>query len=274
MSRILSEFEDVIGISKGDKLQRHHEDNVTFQNNFNSDVNKVYNGFSHNPFEMKSLTRITNTEVSFDDNVFNNLSNVETTDKNQLVKFIKDRLIYEKVSIDTKITKNHFTLLGDANIKQKRYAADHRLTSTFLTKLRAAVTYRRDLAKMSFQGEIFGTAQSLCVDDKSLYHVTKADILKRFEKAAPPVPSNNAAIVIELSAVIRFLCNIKVDTFDTFAKAVYTHIKDMSVNYQRIDVICDQYFKNSLKNLSRSERGCGSSIIFDGQTLFITTLEN
>ena len=120
----MSEFEDVIDISKGDKLQWHHEDNVTFQNNFNLDVNKVYYGFSHNPFEMKSLTRITNTEVSFDDNVFNNLSNVETTGKNQWVKFIQDRLIYEKVSIDTKITKNHFTLLGDANIKQKHYAAD------------------------------------------------------------------------------------------------------------------------------------------------------
>ena len=114
---------------------------------------------------------------------------------------------------------------------------------------------------MLFHSEIFGKAQSLCVDDKSLYHGTKADILKHFEKAAPPVPSNNAA-------VIRFPCNIKVDTFDTFAKAIYTHIKDMSVNYQRIDVICDQYFKNSLKNLTRSERGCGSSIIFDGQTPF------
>ena len=61
---------------------------------------------------------------------------------------------YQSIQKSQKIT----SLLGDANIKQKRYAADHRLTSTFLTKLRAAVTYRRDLAKMLFQSEIFGTA--------------------------------------------------------------------------------------------------------------------
>ena len=35
LSRILSEFEEGINISKGHKIQRHHEDNVTFQNVFN-----------------------------------------------------------------------------------------------------------------------------------------------------------------------------------------------------------------------------------------------
>ena len=53
---------------------------------------------------------------------------------------------------------------------------------------------------MLFQSEVFSTAQSLSVDEKSLYHGTKADLLKRFEKVAPPVSSSNATIIIELSA--------------------------------------------------------------------------
>ena len=73
------------------KIHRHHDDNVTFQNNFNSDISKVYKGFSCNPFEMKTLTCISNTGVSFDDNIFYNLSILETTGRNQLNKFIQPR---------------------------------------------------------------------------------------------------------------------------------------------------------------------------------------
>ena len=197
LSRILCEFEEGIDVPKGEKIHRHHGDNVTFQNNFNSDISKVYKGFSCNPFEMKTLTCISNTEVSFDDKIFYNLSILETTGRNQLNKFIQERLVYGKVSIDTKITKNHFSLVGDVNSKRKRYSADYRLNSTFLTK-----EHRRDHVRMLFQSEIFSTAQSLSVDEKSLYHGTKADLLKRFEKVAPPVLSSNVAIIIELRAII------------------------------------------------------------------------
>ena len=69
LSRILCEFEEDIDVPKGQKIHRHHGDNVTFQNNFNSDSSKVYKGFSCNPFEMKTLTSISNTGVSFYDNI-------------------------------------------------------------------------------------------------------------------------------------------------------------------------------------------------------------
>ena len=55
---------------------------------------------------------------------------------------------------------------------------------------------------------------------------------------------------------------------NAFAIAIYTHINNISADYQRIDVVCDRYFENSLKNQTRSERGCGSSINIDVQTPF------
>ena len=79
LPRILCEFEEGIDVPKGEKIRRHHGDNMTFQNNFNSDIRQVYKGFSCNPFEMKTLTCISNTDVSFDDNIFYNLSILETT---------------------------------------------------------------------------------------------------------------------------------------------------------------------------------------------------
>ena len=124
----------------------------------------------------------------------------------------------------TQKSRKTSSLLEDVNSKQKRYSAAYHVNSTSLTKLRAAVTHRRDHARMLFQSEIFSTVQSLSVDEKSLYHGTKTDLLKGFEKVAPPVLSSNAAIIIELSAIIRFLSNIKVDTFNAFAIAIYTNI--------------------------------------------------
>ena len=38
--------------------------------------------------------------------------------------------------------------------------------------------------------------------------------------------------------------------------------------YDRVDIICDRYFDNSLKNQTRIERGQGSVLIYDEHTKF------
>ena len=122
--------------------------------------------------------------------------------------------------------------------------------------------------KLLFQNEIFGTAQSLSLDENSLYHGAKSELLKRFDKVNQPHINPFSAIVIEFSAIIRFHCNIKVNTFNDFAKSIYAYVMELSANFHRIDVICDQYFEKSLKNQTRSERGLGSNVNFDDLTSF------
>ena len=43
---------------------------------------------------------------------------------------------------------------------------------------------------------------------------------------------------------------------------------ELGAGHKRIDVVCDRYFENSLKEQTRSGRGVGTKIVFNGDTLF------
>ena len=227
IDRLLTDFEDNINITNKEGISKHHEDNETFQSNFYSDVENVYNGFTCNPFELSELTMVSRTEIKFAENIFHNLSKLENSGKQQLNMFIQDRLIYGKVSIDSRIIKNHFQLLGDIDSKKKSHVDQH-LNQAFVTKLRAAIAYRRAQAEMLFKSEIFGISQCLSTDAKSLYHGNKADILKRFEMVNRPVLTSPSAIIIELSAVVRFNAKVNVRSFNEFAIHLYNYIMELA----------------------------------------------
>ena len=77
-------------------------------------------------------------------------------------EFIETRLIQRITPINSKITLNHFILPGSEKNKIKKGdVADKRLTSAFYTQLRAAITHRRDKAKLLFASAIYGYSQSL-----------------------------------------------------------------------------------------------------------------
>ena len=243
---LLTDFEDNNNITNKEGISKHHEDNETFQSNFYSDVENVYNGFTCNPFELSELTMISHTEIKFAENIFHNLSRLENSGKQQLNMLIQDRLIYGKVSIDSRIIKNHFQLLGD-NDSEKKSHVDQRLNQAFVTKLRASIIYRRAEAEMLFI--------SLSTDAKSLYHGNKADILKRFEMVNRPVLTSPSAIIIELSAVVRFNAKANVRSFNEFAIHLYNYIMELAKDCHRIDIICNRYFKSSLRSQTRTDRG-------------------
>ena len=51
-----------------------------------------------------------------------------------------------------------------------------------------------------------------------------------------------------------------------FGQRLFIDIQKLSSGYSRVDVICDRYFGDSLKNLTRIGRGDGPSILFDDST--------
>ena len=266
LSRLLPKFEESNEIDREEKTQKHHEDNLGFQNDFFDDVDKVIKNFVCNPFESQSLTVVNKTGVVFDDNIFLNISKLGSIGSSQLHEFIQQRLILSKIFIKEKIPKNHFILLGDETNKKRCSPVDPRLNLTFFTKLRSAIMYRRNLAKRLFSEELFGTAQCLSVDKKTLYHGNKADILRKFKKVPFPEIYPSSALIVELSAILRF--EFKAATFDEFSEKVYEYIIEVGKHYDRIDVICDRYFELSLKTDIRSNRGCGGEINFNDQTKF------
>ena len=75
---------------------------------------------------------------------------------------------------------------------------DPTLTQAILIKLIAARVARQKHAEKFFQSEIFGIAQSISTDSRSLYHRSKSDILKRLEKETQlKIYGNNSALVLD-----------------------------------------------------------------------------
>ena len=75
ISRIITEFESdmTYNIANGGQ-EKHHEDNQAFQNRFTSDVKILQQTIIHNPFELDKLTKINYIDVTFDDQVFQDLA--------------------------------------------------------------------------------------------------------------------------------------------------------------------------------------------------------
>ena len=136
-----------------------------------------------------------------------------------------------------------------------------------MNKLRSAAAYRpTQISKLS-EGESFGVAHSLAADNTSLYHGTKSEIKKRFQSCPLPViDAQSNAIIIELSPIIFRHAEKTISTFNDFAVLIYYKILDIGLNFQRIDIVCDRYFQDSVKEQTRSLRGVGTTLEFDDDT--------
>ena len=159
-----------------------------------------------------------------------------------------DRLIYSKAPVSDTIKKNNFCLTGNAEITS--LPKDPTPTQAMVTKLRAACVVRQKHAEIFFKSEIFDIAQSISTDNRSLYHGSKSDILKRLEKETQPeIHGNNSTLVVDLSVIVKITGQQTFRTFKEFATNVYKHVMSSGVEFtaKRIDIVADQYFENSLK---------------------------
>ena len=128
---------------------------------------------------------------------------------------------------------------------------DPMVTQAMVTKLRAACVAQQEHAEIFFESEIFDIAQSISTDNRSLYHGSKSDILKRLEKETQPkIHGNNSTLVVDLSVIVKITGQQTFRTFKEFATNVYKHIMSSGVEFtaKRIDIVADQYFENSLKS--------------------------
>ena len=92
-----------------------------------------------------------------------------------------------------------------------------------------------------------------------LYYGNKADILKRYATVARPLLEyNHSCMILELSALVKSHARISANTFNDYASFMLNKILKLAGELDRIDVITDRYFKNSLKSDVRKKRGKGS----------------
>ena len=275
LAMIIQEFEDGLYNSDEDEeghsniTKKHHENTPSFQKRFFEDVTKLYNNLTCNPFELCELTRIDDTSVIFDPVITGDIKLLAEKGEQQFETFWNDRLIYAKVAISDTVKKNKLHMMSDAAATSQ--PKDPTLTQAMVTKLRAACAVRQHHATIFFQSEIFGIAQSISTDSRSLYHGNKSDILKRFEKETQlPIHERNAALIIDLSVIVQIMAQQKCTTFKEFSRKIYRYIMNLATEskVERIDIVADRYFEDSLKGATRRERGSGCRFMFDDDTKF------
>ena len=203
---------------------------------------------------MDSLSALNNS-IPFQQSVSDQLKQVLPTGEKQVKEFINDRLLMEKLPITEKICKNNFSLL---KIESSKNNNPIKLGVPFMNKLRSAVEHRPNKADEFFSGELYGVPQSLSIDGTDqMYHGIKSSIQDRLPSCQQPIMSSSSkkAIILEASPILRKLANVAVENFHEFAVVFYNYAIRRAECFNRLNVVFDRYFSNSLKSQTREGRG-------------------
>ncbi len=89
---------------------------------------------------------------------------------------------------------------------------------------------------------------------------TKAHLLTCLENCVQSVPSQTHAdvCILDGAVVVNFLKPLAIKTFEEYATIFFIpYLEERLENANRVDMVWDQYFHNSLKSQTRKKRGKG-----------------
>lgn len=75
--------------------------------------------------------------------------------------------------------------------------------------------------------------------------------------------SCNFVVIINLFSVIFRLAESKISSIHEFLVIIYDHIMGLGRYHKHINIVCDRYFKDTLKDQTWIGRGIGTQIDFD-----------
>ena len=133
-----------------------HEDRKAYRKRFSSDVRTLCKSMSINPFTQDKLVTLNCSEV-IPDVAFTTLKKMKDIGEKQLVDFIKDRLIYSKVSVCETVPKNEFCIWHAPKLDSEKPFTP---SNSEITKMRSACELRSDLATTIFNQKILNVPQS------------------------------------------------------------------------------------------------------------------
>ena len=111
--RIINEFEESMKLETLEEddsnLHLYYEDSATYRKKFSSDVKSLCKSMTINAFSQTKLMTINDSHV-VRDVALNTLKKMEEFREKQLIDFLSDRLIYQKVPICDTIPKNDFSI--------------------------------------------------------------------------------------------------------------------------------------------------------------------
>ena len=201
-----------------------------------------------NPFSQTKLMTTNNSHV-IPEVAFNTLKKKEEVAEKQFIDFLNDRLIYQKVFICENIPKNNFCIWYTPEIDTEKPFTP---SNSEITKMRNACEHRPEIAKIVLGNEILNVPQTLVKSYNTMHHGSKSELTKQFSKySINEIPKNaeKSAVIIEMSPLIHAKCSQKasMNCFSDLAIVLYYKIMILGFDYNRIDIVFDRYFGDSLE---------------------------
>ena len=93
------------------EAQRHHEDSVTFQKRFTTDVNRLEKAVISNTLMLEKFTVLNNHDkAKFNDSVFEDIKIIETEGGKQFIHFLEKRLVSAHTIYRTTATRSQLMI--------------------------------------------------------------------------------------------------------------------------------------------------------------------
>ena len=236
---------------------------------FKSDCQKVFSKMIRNPFTDPVFRKV-NSDFIFPSAISDDSSNAFKVGLASYKQFVRKRFVVGCEDIICTPIKHHNLKLpkdaSDVIVKSPRI----KFSSSSITKIRDACSFRRREVKESFKTEITNVPECLTKDGMP-YHSTKSKILDVVSSVVNPQREllRGAGFVVDLSVVIR----AKIETMNsgsTYFDLASTVLKDIEKDAyrnlsSRIDIVSDRYYPLSIKSPTRNYRykpNSGQRIMF------------
>ena len=278
VGRLIAEYEHHAGLDSNHSSGKHHEDYLSFQEMFFSDVNKVYASFTNvsNPFEVDRLITLHNGKIMSDE-IKECLSSFLRIGEVKYEEFCNERLEMSSKPLTVTISNHQLHLpFSIEDDKQKNIrVVQTKKEQKFAKSIFISLQCREEAVKECFQFEV--TEHPSITDASRMYHSNKSDLLKRFRKiddaVSPSLNYNNSAMVIDLSVVVNVIANrkgIHPKTFSDFClNYLIPDLMKLSRNCNRLDIVTDSYREGiNLKENLQIERGVGKRLHFNDESKF------
>ena len=266
ISRVIFEFEEVLHKEQTGN-QKHHEETIPAQKNFQKEVNKLIAVFENlgNPFleEGPDLYNLVTKDLAESD-VISTVRNIEKIGEEKYKTFVQERLIDRSVPLTDNIKKSNLPLFS-------RPAKQEKPEKLQVSSLKNSVALFSSLY-IGCQGrggdldDFFRHENQPCppslTKQGQIRSCTKSDLLQCLEEHSG-IHNNKVVhcpqvdtVVIDGAAMVH---SVKPDKSKTFEG----YMKDTVISYltkqpgTRLDIVWDVYKETSLKQSTREKRGKG-----------------
>ncbi len=267
MARLIQEFEISTDKKKTTDL-RHHEDTEHAQTAFKRDVCSLVNTIDHfgNPFcegscDLLVLDNRNIAEKAIVESVFQ----IDKLGQEQYNAYVNERLVNQNLPVSDPIKKNSLPLFGRPQAKEKN-KTQQQLTSlkndrSLFSRLYVASQVRDGNLDEFFEHENQAYPPALS-QNGAMRTTKKADLVACLEDLVPfqesTIHPSVQVTIFDGSAIVNMLRPGAAKTFLDYAQQVFLpYIVSQLQHVERIDVIWDQYFSDSLKLETRKKRGKG-----------------